>query len=79
MKYNERMKPEFWDNFAGEKEILHSLVRKQVMYTKQEQVMALQAYDTLAPYRSKDPAVDEILSLFDKTFATLPDIGENNE
>jgi len=73
------MKQEFWDTYAGEKEFLHSLIRKQVMDNRAEQVMALQAYDTLAPYRSDDPEVDEILSLFDKTFPTLPDLGKDNE
>ena len=57
------------------KDLLHRLIREQVINSRKDFNAAVFAMNRVSPYRGKDPEVDEILKLMERTFPTMPSYG----
>jgi hypothetical protein len=58
------------------KDILHRLIRQQVIDTREDFNAAVFAINRVTPYKATDPEVDNILKAMERTFPTLPPFGE---
>jgi len=58
------------------KDLLHRLIREQAIDTREDYTTALFAINRVTPYKDTDPEVAEILKALERTFPTLPPLGE---
>ena len=58
------------------KDILHRLLRQQAIDSREDYMAAVFAMNRVAPYRTTDPEVENILRAMERTFTTLPPFGE---
>ena len=69
-------KPPSESSIKASKDLLHRLIRQQVIEKREDYTSAVLALNGLAPYRDSDPEVDEILKDMERTFPTLPPFGQ---
>ena len=58
------------------KDLLHRLIRQQVIDNREDYMAAVSAMNRVAPYRTTDPEVENILRTMERTFTTIPSFGE---
>lgn len=74
---DEESKPSDEATQKASKDLLHRLVREQVIASREDYTSAVTAYNGMLPFRGTDPEVAEILKAMERTFPTMPPFGQD--